>query len=300
MSGYRILYRILGGFWIFLGVLILGVSLGYILSMSVMDNFMKNDLPEVAAILGPLLRAYSPTLQHISGLLFSAFCLVMGSGMITSQNWARTVGVAFHMVMGICLLALMVTFYVAMNQLGSTMSKIPELARNLLLILGVLFAIGLIVVGYLFSTDDAMRAFAKVAVPSAAGVKVLCPTCNEPMDLARGLCPRCDFGDGIPVVPIRAHLIDAISGKDHLVSTRLITHIGREQQGYEIQLTDPSVSHEHAWIEFANGLFFLHADNDTNGTFVNDMNVRIRDTEVKNGDLISFGKAQFRFKVDID
>jgi hypothetical protein len=44
--------------------------------------------------------------------------------------------------------------------------------------------------------------------------------------------------------------------------------------------------------------FYLHAMKDTNGTFVNDLSRRVRDMEIRNGDMIAFGRMQFHFIVE--
>ena len=64
----------------------------------------------------------------------------------------------------------------------------------------------------------------------------------------------------------------------------------------DINLSNPTVSRRHAWIECENGWFVLNAVDDSNGTFIN--NALVRRGVLKDGDQIRFGRATFRFQVD--
>lgn len=298
MNSYRILYRFLGIFWIFVGVLILIISLTYILAYTLINSTLIQDYPQLRT-LGQLMWGYPPPLLDIAGLLFSAFCILIGNGLLKFKGWARTVGVAFHWIMSLCLAVLVFTLYTLMTNPDPQLNPnpAPELVAGLFLAFGLLVAAGLAVIAYQLSTDPAMKAFAssQASTPNKP-VKAVCPTCGGPLNLTAGNCDRCDTPPSL-TAPLRARLMDT-NGKEYTVSTRMITRIGRDQPGYEIQLNEPSVSHEHAWIEFSEGMFILHPLNDTNGTFVNDMEQKVRDTEIRHEDIIAFGRAQFRFMVE--
>jgi len=94
--------------------------------------------------------------------------------------------------------------------------------------------------------------------------------------------------------PSKPRLVDLTTGKEYPVSTvRALTYIGRENPEASLQFDDSTVSKDHAVIEYTDGSFFLHARQDTNGTFVN--NEKIRDKEIVHNDIIRFGRVQVKF-----
>jgi hypothetical protein len=166
------------------------------------------------------------------------------------------------------------------------------------LIIGLVLGLVLIALGFQMGTQQALEAFAGVQPQAVRMPVVKCPTCGEVMDVQNERCPHCDL-EGEAPAPSSARLVDMEDGTSYMVSIRRPVRIGRkdgdENEDYEVLLPYGEVSSNHAMIEFANGVFILHAQKDTNFTFVNE--VQLRDSIIKNGDVVGFGPRRFRFEV---
>ena len=294
MARLRFAYRFVGLLWVMIGVVGLLISIGFLLAGVALDSFMRVQFPELTFLFGPSLRVM-PTFQQTLGILLGLFCIVFGSALFGLQSWSRTVGVAVNITLGACVAAVTIAFFLQMQRSGLVSSAMPEWLSVATLLIGGGLAIGLIWVGYHLSTPTAMDAFFGFLPKLPPMQPVKCPTCGGTLNLDKALCPKCDAEDEAPTAPLRAKLIQVQTGQEYLVSTRRQTRVGRETPGFEIQIGDRTVSGEHAMIEYLEGHFYLHALKDTNGTYVNDLGRRIRDVEIKNGDVIAFGQAQFRF-----
>ena len=65
---------------------------------------------------------------------------------------------------------------------------------------------------------------------------------------------------------------------------------------YKILSKHPSISKEHASIEFENGEVILRDLNSSNGCFVNDRKVMESNcNKIKTGDLLKFGKGNILY-----
>ncbi len=69
--------------------------------------------------------------------------------------------------------------------------------------------------------------------------------------------------------------------------------IGRNAE-CDLPITEPSVSGKHGSIRFERGEWWVHDNNSSNGTSVND--VQIRDSVLRNGDRIMFGSVEVEFQ----
>jgi pSer/pThr/pTyr-binding forkhead associated (FHA) protein len=74
------------------------------------------------------------------------------------------------------------------------------------------------------------------------------------------------------------------------------TIFGREKG--DILVDDSEVSSTHCQIQNVGGTYFLFDMNSTNGTFLN--KTKILKSKLSDGDVISFGKTQFRFALEDD
>ena len=297
MAGIRFIYRFIGMMWLLLGILFFVISIIYLVATIVINNFFLSIVPEaITSLISPILNSLPYLPQHLAGIAFGLFCLIFGYNLTILRSWTRSIGVVFHLAIGACLLALTLTLYARMTTPGLIEMVIPKTWSNYVIGIGVAFSIGILGIGIQFSTPSATEAFSGFIpkLPPIAPVK--CPTCGGLLDIDKGQCSKCD--NPTPIVPTRAKLIHIQANKEYPVSTRRVTRVGREMPGFEILIDDRSVSGEHAVIELVEGRFFLHALKDTNGTFVNDMDNRIRDAEIKNGDQIAFGNVQMEFIVE--
>lgn len=67
----------------------------------------------------------------------------------------------------------------------------------------------------------------------------------------------------------------------------------------QIAIQDPSVSGEHATILFRNGKYSIKDNQSTAGTFVNEEDIELDASYLKDGDLIRLGKTILRFRMSL-
>jgi len=306
MKALRGFYRTLGGIWVAVAVLVLIISLAYIIFYNVAKNplnsFFVQEMPVFSEIVNGIIRDASPTTLEFLGLFFAAFVIYIGTAISSLKGWARTVGIVFHIAMGAVIAALALTIYdrtktsLFLQQLG-----VVEFLPSVLLIVGLVLGALLIGLGFQLGSHGALEAFAGVQPQAVRIPSVPCPTCGEPLDVHNERCPRCDMEEGETIQPSSARLVDMETSTEHMVSVRKPVHIGREggdgNENFEILLPYPEISSDHAMIEYTNGVFILHAHKDLNFTYVNE--IQLRDSIIKNGDIIGFGPRRFRFEVTI-
>ncbi len=299
MIGLRFLYRFIGFIWLIFGGLILLLVAAYLIAYKITDNYMLQVIPPaLAGVIAPLLRNVSPGIQQVAGLGFGLFCIVIGMGLVTLRGWARTIGVACHFIMGLAILVIMFVLYHSMTTLGILGILLPASWSKALLIIFSLISMGLLALSFQLSTHSAIETFSGHVPTPPPMPPVNCPTCGGLLDLEKARCPKCDAELEQPIIPNRAKLTNLEKDQEFSVSTRRQTLVGRGNPNLEIPLDDLAVSADHAMIEFVAGHFYLHARKDTNGTYVNGMDNRIRDIEIKNNDEIIFGRSRFRFIVE--
>ena len=88
-------------------------------------------------------------------------------------------------------------------------------------------------------------------------------------------------------------LTDKATGRTYQVIVRR-TPIGRERMEGGIVLRDPNVSRRHAELVFDDGIWMIRDLNSTNGTLVDDMDVR--EAVLTDGDVITIGLTNLEFK----
>jgi diguanylate cyclase (GGDEF)-like protein len=82
-------------------------------------------------------------------------------------------------------------------------------------------------------------------------------------------------------------------GRRHVLDREVIT-IGRDREN-DIVLDSDSVSRRHARVEHREGRIFLTDLDSTNGTYVNDDNEPVRDTQLRRGDQVKIGDTIFKY-----
>jgi hypothetical protein len=299
MVGLRFLYRFIGVLWLIFGGLILLLVAAYLIAFKLTDNYMLQVIPPALdSAIAPLLRHVSPGIQQAAGIGFGLFCTAIGMGLVTLRGWARTIGVACHFIMGLAILVIMFVLYHSMTTLSNLGILFPASWFKSLFITFFLISMGLLALSFQLSTHSAIETFSGHVPTPPPMPPVNCPTCGGFLDLEKARCPKCDTELEQPNIPNRARLANLEKDQEFSVSTRRQTLVGRGDPNLEIPLEDPAVSADHAMIEFVAGHFYLHARKDTNGTYVNGMNNRIRDIEIKNNDEVIFGRSRFRFIVE--
>jgi len=74
--------------------------------------------------------------------------------------------------------------------------------------------------------------------------------------------------------------------------------LGRDETLAQIAINDKSVSRLHARItEEAEGLFFIHDEGSTSGTWVNYKQVSMTGQQLREGDVVNLGRVQLRFSL---
>lgn len=74
--------------------------------------------------------------------------------------------------------------------------------------------------------------------------------------------------------------------------------LGRDETLAQIAINDKSVSRLHARItEEANGLFFIHDEGSTSGTWINYKQVSMSGQQLQSGDIINLGRVQLKFNL---
>ncbi|MDO4796864.1 MAG: DUF3662 and FHA domain-containing protein [Coriobacteriales bacterium] len=96
----------------------------------------------------------------------------------------------------------------------------------------------------------------------------------------------------VDVVPT-CSLFDISSGKTYTITTPHAI-IGRERTEGGIVLHDPNVSRRHAELSFQDGTWRISDLHSTNGTLVNDMDVR--EATLHEGDLVTIGLVNLEFR----
>ena len=102
------------------------------------------------------------------------------------------------------------------------------------------------------------------------------------------------------VTPVRHQhdtctLTDVATGRTYHIVVRR-TPIGRERVEGGIVLRDPNVSRRHAELLFQDGVWLIRDLNSTNGTLVDDMDVR--EAVLANGDVITIGLTNLEFRAE--
>ena len=294
MKVLRVIYRFVGMNWVILGSLAFFMGASYIITSFSHNNLLQDILPvELIKLFSPLVAGLPPAFEVILVLLVGLFFILYGIGLVSLRSWARVIGISFHFSASLIFLCLVLILSNSMLPLfqNTTTGKLTYW------VLGLVIPLAFLVLGFQLSSNKAIETFSGQVPTSPAIAPVFCPTCGSAMNVEKARCPICDSEVDLPT-PKHAYLVHIGTKKEIPVSTRHNTRIGRDTKGYEINLEEPSVSSEHAFIEYVEGHFFIHAIKDTNGIFVNDLSTRVKDKEIRDGDLIALGRAQFRFSVE--
>ena len=283
-------HRLMGAMWTLTGALIVLASGLSVAAPAQLRQFAFAGLSQIETALQPMLGPTPSIVAILAGLVAGAYMVFVGVGLIALRGWVRLIGIASNVVIGACLagLTLAIMMYIPAGRMA------PLTAVTLLV--AAISAAAMLAFGIVLSTQQASGLFAEPVPPLPRLAPVKCPTCGGNLDLAKARCPRCDNEMERPTEPKRARLVEAKTGKEYGISLRKLNRIGRDKPNLEVALDHRSVSGNHASIEYHEGHFYLHAHDDTFGTFVNQR--RTRDSEIRANDVLTFGQADFRFAVD--
>ncbi len=210
-----------------------------------------------------------------------------GVGLLVQRGWAQGLTASTHALLAIYAFALLLLPWVrqARGNIGILMMGIIGLANALLALL--------------FSSSAVSKALSWLPLQTVYLNTWRCEFCGTPLDPQTNTCPHCE---AIPAI-VRDHLeefqyrkallINDEIGVQFLIAPVGKTRIGRDAERNQINLNNPTISRNHAWIEFQGGQFVLYADDDANGTFVNEQ--RVRRCVLHDGDQVRLGRMRFRF-----
>ena len=290
MRRQAFLFKLLGSGWLTWGLICLALG-----------SFQVGGVDwgvQVAQVLsgdaGALWQAFYHPLVIIVLLAWGTMCILLGWNLVRLVNWAQPLAQSMHLLLAIYLaLALMASFVVAPGAIA-------------------LFAFGILLMAvdlgmaYLLRGRLASEVFSHIPFRTAPVVSRRCEFCGSPLDLRTGRCSECDpaIKADTPAAneerskpAIVAQFTSLDDGAVYPLSSQRPTLVGRELSRNDINLSNPTVSREHARIEYdvQNSRYVLMAMQDTNGTFVNDKLLRQR--PLRDGDEVRFGRAKFLFHV---
>lgn len=290
MKQQTLLFKLLGSGWLTLGLLCLALS-GLQINGLNWGQWIEQALSGDAAALW---RTFHHPLIVVVLPAWGATCAVLGWNLVRLVNWARPLAQTMHLLLAVYLIVgLMIGLAVAPEAKG-------------FLALSVLLLAGDLSLAYPLRGRQASEVFAHIPLRTAPVVSLRCEFCGASLDVRTGLCPECE-----PAARTNPHLTNPEHPKPALVaqlvslddstvyplSSQRPTLVGRELSRNDINLNNPTVSRQHARIEYdvQHCRYTLIAMQDSNGTFINDRLVRQR--SLNDGDQVRFGRAKFRFHV---
>lgn len=119
-----------------------------------------------------------------------------------------------------------------------------------------------------------------------------CTSCGYDLSGRRAKNDRCPAPSGLPLHCVLTFRGGPLSGRWFRLHQDKTT-VGRAG-GNDIVIPDGTVSRNHAALTFQQGAWFLEDVGSSNGTFINDIQVRCR-TQLKPGDRLRFGDEAVEF-----
>ncbi len=283
-------FKLLGSSWLALGLICLALS-GLQISGSDWGGQVGQTLSGDASVLWHTFYR-SNFLVVVVLLAWGMVGLVLGWNLVRLMNWAQPLAQAMHLLLAVYLtIALIVGVAV-----------VPQSTEFLALC--VLLLVGDLCLAYLFRGRLASEVFSYIPLRTAPIVSRRCEFCGSALDMRTGRCPECEpaveanpqaASGERPKPALVAQLVSLDDGAVYPLSSQRPTVVGRELSCNDVNLSNPTVSRQHARFEYdvQNSRYVLIAMQDTNGTFVNDKLLRQR--PLRDGDEVRFGRAKFRF-----
>lgn len=217
--------------------------------------------------------------------------LVSGWGLVRRYSWTQILMTVTHLLLTVFALAGWIAVYALQRDPLTRWPLGPVIFLAVAIING-----GLVLFINSIGTTEALS---WLPLQTVHMVPLQCEFCGSTLDPQTGLCPVCEaLPETSPELQVlelpKARLIGE-DGTQFLISPGQKTFIGRGSMQNDINLSNPTVSRQHAWIEYIEGRFVLNAMDDSNGTFVND--TMIRQEVLSHGDQVCFGRARFEFLI---
>jgi hypothetical protein len=289
MRRQAFLFRLLGSGWLAWGLLSLALGVFRIGGV----DWGGQVAQALSGVAGALWQVFYHPAVTIVLLAWGMMCILLGWNLIRLVNWAQSLAQSMHLLLAVYLVvALVVSFVVA-----------PEAE---VLACGILLLAADLGLAHLLRGRLASEVFSQIPLRTAPVVSRRCEFCGGPLDVRTGRCSECDpaiktdprapSGEH-PKPALVAQLVSLDDGTVYPLSSQGPTLVGRELSRNDINLSNPTVSRQHARVEYnvQESCYILIAMQDTNGTFVNSKLLRHR--PLCDGDEIRFGRAKFRFHV---
>jgi hypothetical protein len=229
---------------------------------------------------------------EIAAIAGGVFALIAGWGLIQRRSWVQTLLVPAHLLSILYAIVGWIAgqALIAQGQVPSAGSAIPWIVPIASVFL-ILVNAGLLAFMVSVGTDEALSWLPLRTMPLVP----LCEFCGGPLDPETQLCPQCDLALVSTDRPPLARLVSLDEHTAVPLSPDQPTRIGRGRSGNDLNLSNPTVSRQHAQIAFRDGQYVLVALRDSNGTFVND--ALIREHALQDGDEVRFGRVRFRLEI---
>lgn len=268
--------RLLGSFWIVIGILIGLVALIYIALFDRISSAAAELLGAGTPVINFLTSQLGPNYLNWWGLGLALFLVLLGVRMLRLTPAARPVAMAYHLLAGLFILVITAAVFLALNQAGGVIGLAVGDVGNVVLMIGLVVALALLGVGLALGSGAAWNAYTT-------------PNTNPVVGLKK------QAEDSAPVQAAR--LVNLNDNKTYPLKKNAgrIT-LGRAP-GQTIVLDDPSVSDSHAFIEFIGGEYLLGDNESTNGTHVNGRRVSVIQETLRPNDEIQLGRVRLRFEV---
>lgn len=271
-------YRLLGSFWMMVGVLFGAVTVVYILVFDRISSATIDLLGDSAPLVNFLAARLGPGFLNWWGLGLAVFLILLGVRLLALAPVARPVAMAFHLLAGLFILAVTLVLFMAVNRAIGIIGLVAPEAGNVVLYVGLGLSLLLLGLGAGLGTKSAWDAF----TTTGGGANIV------------GVKPQ-QAADDAPAVRT-ARLINLDTGE----SFPLKANAGQIAIGsgptQTIVLDEIGVSNCHAFIEYDGNEFLLRDNTSTNGTFVNGEKIIVLPKRLRDNDEIQLGPARLRFE----
>lgn len=268
--------RLLGSFWIMIGVLIGVVAALYMLFFERISTTAAGLLGANTPIINFLTSRFGPGYLNWWGLGLAIFLVLLGVRLLALAPVARPVAMAFHLLGGLFFLTITMVLLLALSELGGLLLPMAQGAGQIVLIVGLGLGVLMLAIGAALGSKQAWDGFT-----TGGGAGIVGGRPADAGDASSGHTARLINHTTNDSYPLKASAGRITIGAD---------------SSQAIVLDDPTVSRSHAFIEYINGDFLLADNNSTNGTFLNDKRVAVLQETLRPGDEVRLGNVRLTFE----
>ncbi|MBN1580438.1 MAG: FHA domain-containing protein [Anaerolineae bacterium] len=288
MKNYARRLKLIGEIWLGLGTIVIVWGALYLFGIS-WDKMLPFRFSDLATnLFGTLhIQPWTELMAIAIGLLL----IVSGWGLVQRYSWTQMLMIVTHLLLTVFALVGWIAVSVLQR---NPLTRWPSGPVIFLVVAIVNGGLALFINGM-----GATEALSWLPLQTVHITPLKCEFCGSALDLQTGTCPECETIPEISPEPQaldlpKARLIGQ-DGTEFWVTSSQKTFIGRGSTRNDINLSNPTVSRRHAWIEYKKGRFVLNAMSDSNGTFIN--NALVRRGALSDGDQVRFGRDKFQFLI---